>query len=113
MTRFGITLYLLLLVLFSLLSILTTAAIGNPVLLLVEGGVDVVIITGVFLYLRGVRWRGWRFFLLPALAGEIGVLLGVGEMTFKDFVVMIIILAPALYLNARVASPGSPSNGSS
>jgi hypothetical protein len=113
MTRFGITVYLLLLVLLALLSVPATAALGNPVLLLVEGGVDLVLVAGVFLYLRGVRWRGWRLFLLPALVGEVGLLLGVGETAPGDFVVMALILAPALYLNARVASPGAPSNGSS
>jgi hypothetical protein len=111
MTRFGITLYLLLLVLFSLLSVLTTASLGNPVLLLIEGGVDVVLVAGVFLYLRGVRWRGWRFFLLPALVGEVGVLLGVGEAPPFDFVVMALILAPALYLNVRVGFASYPPIG--
>ena len=102
MTRFGIFVYLLLLTIFSGMSVLTVAAIDNPVLLWLEGCVDVVFVTGVVLYLRGFRRRWWRFILLPSLAGQIGLLVGIGEATREDFLLSALILVPALYLNAHV-----------
>ena len=106
MTRVGISVYLLLFILFSGLSILA-AGVGTPALLWLEGGVDVVFVAGVALYLRGVRWRPWRFFLVPALAGEVGILMGIGEATPEDYIVTALILAPAFYLNARVCRDSS------
>ena len=102
MTRFGIAVYLLLLIVFSGMSVLTVASIDNPVLLWLEGCVDVVIVTGVFMYLRGFRRRWWRFILLPSVAGQVGLLVGLGEIVREDFLLTALILVPALYLNVRV-----------
>lgn len=100
MTRLGIIVYGLLLTLMAALSIVLLLG-DNPVLLWIEGATDMVLLSGIVLYLRHRQLRWWLYLFFPALAGQLWLLISL-DADLGNTLISTIILLPACYLNARI-----------
>ncbi|MEE9913588.1 MAG: hypothetical protein K4571_17890 [Deltaproteobacteria bacterium] len=69
----------------------------------IEAVTDVIMISGVILYLRKVQFRPWAFVFAAAIVLQIFLFVEENFTALIHYVLWMVILAPALYMNAKVA----------
>ena len=103
--KLSIIVYLLLLSLISVIGLVVSFSSYSRALAVLDAAVDLIIFSGSIIYLLDRRYPFWRWPLAAAFVGEI-ILLVLGETASPiDIALVIVMVAPAFYLNYRVAYP--------
>lgn len=93
--------YILILIVFAAISVISTWATDEFTVFLIEIYVDVTLISGCLIYLTGRRLSLWFVLLVPAIWGQIHLLFYIEESSLNLGLLWCFVLFPAIYLNLK------------
>ena len=94
--------YLFILVTLALISSLVSYVNDSLNLFILEITVDLALIAGVFLYIKGYLLKWWRIVLIGAVFGECYLLFIDSRVELLEVFIWVLVLLPAVVFNLKV-----------
>jgi len=85
------------------ISVATTFTLDNLLFFSLDFIISFLIVCGVFLYIKGAQYQIWKMIFLLIFLVQIYFLFSDERMQYYDILFWIVVLAPAFYMNAKVA----------